>query len=292
MVAAMSSLLPDAPAVDDEPPADLVEAGAYPTEAEGLEHSLVVLAMGRPCWLVPSPTGHRLLVEPEAFTQARAQLGRFDRESVGWPPQPAAERATHATDIVTPLLWALAILAIFQMQGERPGWIAAGALDAQAVFGRGEWWRAGTALFLHADAGHVISNALGGIMIFAAVLQTLGRLAGWLLVAAASVAGNLAVAALHYPAPYRSLGASTSIFAGVGLLTGRALRVITQAGHPQRWRAMFVALGSGLIVLALYGAGGVEIDIGAHVTGFVAGLAFGFAGGTGLHGRARVSQDP
>ena len=273
---AMSSLAPAAHAIDDGPPADLVEAGVYPTGEEGFEHSLVVLAMGRACWLVPSPAGHRLLVEPEAFEHAREQLARFDHESIGWPPPPMVGSPTHATDVIVPLLWAFGILAVFLMQGERPGWITAGALDPAAIFERGEWWRVGTALFLHADAGHVLSNVLGGILIFTAVLQTLGRLGGWLLLAAASLAGNLASAAINYPAPYQSLGASTAIFAGVGLLTGRALRVVARANHPHRWRAMFVALASGVVVLALYGAGGVYVDLGAHVTGFVAGLAFGF----------------
>ena len=272
----MSSLGPATHAIDEETPADLVEAGVYPTGAEGFEHSLVVLAMGRACWLVPSPAGHRLLVEADAFAPVREQLARFDQESIGWPPPPMAEPTTHATDVITPLLWALAVLAIFQLQGERPDWTAAGALDPAAIFERGEWWRVGTALFLHADAGHVISNVLGGILVFTAVLKTLGRTVGWLLLAAASAAGNLAVAAINYPAPYQSLGASTAIFAGVGLLTGRALRVVARAENPHRWRAMFAALASGLVVLALYGAGGVQVDLGAHVAGFVAGLALGF----------------
>lgn len=276
MVVAMPFLVPATHAIDDEPPADLVEAGVYPTSAEGFEHSLVVLAMGRACWLVPSPAGHRLLVEPDAFERAREQLARFDQESIGWPPQPMAESTTHATDVITPLLWAFVILVVFQMQGERPQWTTAGALDAAAIFERGEWWRVGTALFLHADSGHVISNVLSGILVFTAVLKTLGRFGGWLLLAAASLAGNLASAAINYPAPYQSLGASTAIFAGVGLLTGRALRAVARAEHPNRWRAMFVALASGLVVLALYGAGGVQVDLGAHVTGFVAGLALGF----------------
>jgi len=271
--------MPTATAVDDGPPADLVEVGVYPTGAEGFEHGLVVLAMGRPYWLLPSATGHRLLVEPDASEWAREQLARFDRESIGWPPRPIAISPTHASDVITPLIWALVILAIFQIQGERPDWTAAGVLDPQAIFGRGEWWRVGTALFLHADIGHVVSNALGGILVFAAVLKTLGRLMGWLLLSLASLAGNLAIAAIHLHEPYQSLGASTAIFAGVGLLTGRAIRVLAQAGQPHRWRTLFVPLASGLIVLGLYGAGGVQVDVGAHLTGFVCGLALGFAAG-------------
>ena len=269
-----------------EAPADLVEAGMYATSEEGFAHSVVVLVMGRACWLVPLADGHRLLVETDALERAREQLARYDRESVGWPPRPISIPATHATDLVTPLLWAGLTLTVFQLQTEHSAWTSAGALDAAAIFERGEWWRVGTALFLHADAGHVISNTLGGLLIFSAVLQTLGRVRGWLLIALASLAGNFAVAAINYPAPYLSLGASTAIFAAVGLLTGRALRIVARTDHPHRWRTMFVALASGLIVLALYGAGGGRVDLGAHVTGFVAGLALGFV----ATGRERVAS--
>ena len=104
----------------------------------------------------------------------------------------------------------------------------AGALDTQAVFDRGEWWRLGTALFLHADFGHLISNVLSGMFAFAAVLSTIGRRQGWLLLALASATGNLAIAALNYPGPYLSLGASTAIFAALGLLTGRAMHTVAR----------------------------------------------------------------
>jgi membrane associated rhomboid family serine protease len=38
---------------------------------------------------------------------------------------------------------------------------------------------------------------------------------------------------------------------------------------------MFGPGAAGVIVLALYGAGGQRVDIGAHVCGFVAGLVLG-----------------
>ena len=136
-----------------------------------------------------------------------------------------------------------------------------------------------TALFLHADAAHVISNALSGLLVFAAVVSTLGRARGWLLLLVASLLGNVAVAAVNYPSSYSSIGASTGIFAGVGLLTGRAIRVAWRSTHPHRWRAMFAPFAAGATVLALYGAGGQRVDVGAHFTGFLAGLVLGFAAG-------------
>ncbi|MCX6954411.1 MAG: rhomboid family intramembrane serine protease [Verrucomicrobia bacterium] len=278
----MSQLEPATTALDDAMPTDLVEVGVYATGKEAFDHGLVVLALGRPYWLVEAPGGHRLLVEAEVAERVRVQLSRFDRERLRWPPKPLPlGTMTYATDLITPLLWAVAVLAVFSLQGTHPAWAEAGAVDAAAIFDRGEWWRIGTALWLHADGAHVISNALSGLLLFTAVVKTLGRLRGWLLVMAAAGLGNLAVAALAYPGPYRSLGASTAIFAGLGLLTGRMLRVLSRAEHPHRWRAMLVTLGSGVVVLALYGAGGgaAHVDIGAHVAGFLAGLALGFAAG-------------
>lgn len=268
-----------APAVFDSAellPPDLAEAGAYATEREGFEHGLVVLAAGHPYWLVPAEAGHRLLVEPGALADVREQLARFDRERRYWPPRPLLDTARHATDAITPLLWAVAVLAIFSRQTTHPQWVERGALDTQALFDHGEWWRPVTALFLHGDGEHVISNALGGIFVFIAVLKTFGRLRGWLSLAAAAVLGNVASAGLHYLHAYRSVGASTAIFAGIGLLTGRALRVASAATPRQRWAAVLPPLGSGIVMLALYGVGGYNVDLSAHLTGFAAGVVAGF----------------
>ncbi len=267
-------LTPDT--TDDRLPDDLMEVGSYATFAAGSERGLVVLAMGEPYWLVPSEQGHRLFVEPRILDRVRDQVARFERESIGWPPRPIWEGVpTYETGILTPLLWALSLSAFFHAQGEWPAITARGTMDAQAVFEHGEWWRLATALFLHADTGHLLSNAIFGVIVFTAVTSTIGRCRGWLLLAGASLTGNLMIAALIYPAAYRSLGASTAVFAGIGLLTGRAIREMRQTRHPHRWRAMFVPFAAGLTLLGLYGAGGLLTDVGAHVTGFLAGLGFG-----------------
>jgi membrane associated rhomboid family serine protease len=280
----------------DEPPdgvpEGLVVAGVYPSGEAGFEHSLVVLAQGLPCWLVPGDDGHQLLVETQVAGTVREQLACFDRESVGWPPKPLADpEPVRTIALLGPLLWAAGVLDVFWAQGRWPALTEAGELDAAAIFDRGETWRVGTALFLHADAAHVISNVLAGVFVFSAVLSTLGRLRGGLLLALAAVAGNFATAALSYPGPYRSLGASTAIFAGLGLLTGRAIQVVRQTDHPHRWRALFVPFFAGFTVLALHGAGGQNTDVGAHVTGFVTGLAAAYAaamaGGRRNHGRSK-----
>jgi membrane associated rhomboid family serine protease len=278
---------PDVPAglANERDSLDLVAAGVYATPAEGFDHGLVVLAIGESFYLAPADDGYRLLVEPAALAAVREQLACFDRESIGWPPRPVfEERPVRRLELFTPLLWAFLVMAVFWGQGAWPGrWEEAGALDPRAIFDQGEWWRLATALFLHADVGHLVGNVLSGIFVFAAVVSTIGRRRGWLLLALASLAGNLAVAALNYPGPYGSLGASTAVFAGLGLLTGRALRVLQRPDRPHRWRAVFEPLAAGLTLLGLYGAGEMHTDVEAHLMGFAAGLVLGFAAGLARH---------
>lgn len=270
---------PDLPAgtTGNEAPGELAEAGIYPTAAEGFEHGLVALSMGQAYWLVFSASGYRLLVDPPALALVREQLACFDRESTGWPPPPVSDHpASPRTERFTPLVWAMVVVAIYSVQTGSPGvWEEAGALDSQALFDQGEWWRVVTALFLHADLGHVLANAVSGFFVFSAVTSTIGRLRGWLLLALAAAAGNLAVAALNYPGPYRSIGASTVVFAGLGLLTGQAVRALRGGNGQFHWRAVFVPLASGITLLGLFGAGGLHTDVVAHATGFAAGFVLG-----------------
>lgn len=256
----------------------LVEMGVFPTVKETEEHGLVVLALGWPYWVeTRNDRGYRLLVEHPAVNAVRQPLAAYTRERGDWPPPPIADPGIASSFVwLTPVVWSAIVIACFVNQAP---WVEAGLVTPRAMIDHGEWWRAATALFLHGSAGHMISNALSGVLIFTAVTSTFGRGRGWSLVAMAAIGANLAMAFAHYPSDYRSLGASTAIFAGVGLLTGRAIRVIARSLHPQRWRAMAVPLAAGMTVLALHGAGDAKVDLGAHVAGFVAGLGLGFAFG-------------
>lgn len=281
---------PSVSVASDPFPEGSVDAGVYGTHAEGLEHGLVVLAMGAVCWLVETEDGHHLRVVPGALDAVRHQLACFDRESVGWPPVTIRDVASPARRVpLSPLLWVLGVFAAFWAQGRWSGMTEAALLDSGRVFGQGEWWRAFSALWLHGDLDHLISNAGSGLLAFSAVAMTFGTAAGWRWLLLSAVAGNLAAVALHHDDAYRSLGASTAVFAALGLLTGRAFHVQLRAGAARRsWgRAWWGPLATGVVVLGLFGAGGVDIDVLAHATGFGAGLVAGFIAG----GRATRRPD-
>ena len=267
-----------------------MDAAVYATQAAGFTHSLVVLAMGETCWLIPADDGHHLRVEPAALSAIQRQLACFDRESMNWPPVLSVDPAPVAKhSSFSPLFWVFAVFLVFWAQETRPEITHTGLLDAHQVFDHGEWWRIATALWLHADIGHLLSNAGSGFLVFSALVATFGLSRAWTLLAVSSLAGNFAAVAFHYGQDYRSLGASTAIFAGLGLLTGRAVRVMSRSGHPHRWRAILVPLCAGLAVLGLFGAGGVNIDVLAHATGFVSGLTLGFIAARPSRDRARES---
>jgi membrane associated rhomboid family serine protease len=267
----------DEPSDPDQPLENLAEAGLYASAADCSQHGLVVLAIGLPYWLVEDAMGYHLFVEAQHLPAVLKQLAYFDRESIGWPPrQPVELGVLQKLPLFTPLLWALAVVTVFHFQNLWPSVLEnAGAMDHRAI-DQAELWRPFTALFLHADSAHLTSNLLAGFFTFATVLSAFGRLRGWLFLAIASVAGNLIVAMLNQSEQHRSLGASTAVFAGLGLLAGRAVRVAQRTTSPHRWRAIFVPLAAGLTLLGLFGAGEPHTDVGAHGAGFLAGLVLGF----------------
>lgn len=269
------------PTADDATPeGDWVEAGCYAGAREAFEHGLVVLAMGGEYWLRREPDGggFRLLVPAGMEEPAREQLAIYERENAGWPPPPktdAAGRTGWRAALVVALLWAWVTIGAFAAQQRWPRLTEAAAMDARAVFADGEGWRAFTALFLHADLGHLLSNLGGGVFLFATVLAVWGVRRGAALLALAATAANLLVAAIIYPEEYRSLGASTALFAALGLLTGRATRIVASAAASGKGRAMLPPLGAGFTLLMLHGAGEAGVDTPAHAAGFCVGLLVG-----------------
>jgi rhomboid protease GluP len=276
--------MPSTPVPDPVPaeplPGNLVVVGRYATALEGFDHGLVALAVGHPYWLIPAGGRYELLVEAADPDEVRRQLELFDRESAGWPPPAPEAGRPRRLDFAAPLVWALVVMGVYWCQSTWPDRLEdAGALDAQAVVVRHEWWRALTALFLHADTGHLVSNLVSGIFAFAVVLAVFGRWRGGCLILLAAASGNLAMAALNFPGPYRSLGASTAIFAGLGLLSGQAVRASFGGWTQPNWKAVLVPLGAALTLLGLYGVGGLQVDVGAHTMGLLAGLLWGFGAG-------------
>jgi len=238
--------------------------------------SLVLDARYIPCQLQDLAGEWYLLVPPERFTDACHELRSFERENRHWPPPPPSHRPLIENTLAT--LSILLLLATFHnitrldiqaASGFPIDWLASGSADAARILA-GEWWRLVTALTLHSDVAHLLSNLfIGGIFVLL-LCRELGSGLAWTLLLAAGASGNAINAFMHSSA-HISVGASTAVFGAVGLLA--ALSLVRHRLHRQRRWALPVA--AALALLAILGTEGKQTDLGAHLFGFASGLTFG-----------------
>ncbi len=154
-------------------------------------------------------------------------------------------------------------------------WLSAGSIDSGSSLAR-DWWRPVTALTLHLDQQHLMGNVLFGIGIGTLVGRMFGPGIGWLTILLAGSCGN-AIDMLVSPAGHRAVGASTAVFAALGLLAGFGWAQ-TQRSRDRRlfrWAPLF----GGVCLLLLLGAGDGDqhVDVLGHLLGFAAGTVAGWA---------------
>jgi len=221
-----------------------------------------------------------LYVAPHDAAFALAELNAIDREERDARRAAAADAAIarpqlskHAT--LGAVVVALLLLAFFAVTGSRADgalWFSAGASDAERVL-HGEWWRTVTALTLHADTAHVVSNVGIGTLVIAAVMRSEGVGFGAALVLASGTAGNFINAWAHQ-ALHRSVGFSTAVFGAIGILGGLAF--VDARRHLKPRRPAWTALAGTLALLALLGMSEKgSVDVLAHVFGAGTGLGLG-----------------
>jgi membrane associated rhomboid family serine protease len=212
------------------------------------------------------------------YGRAISELRQYETENRGWPPPAPSSPPPKNNHFAT--IWVLLALGVFHdltlsdivLMGHNPvNWLELGNAQAGKIQA-GEWWRACTALTLHSGWLHLMGNLLIGGVFVIRLCRDLGTGLGWSLLLASGFLGNLVNAWLQAP-DHRSVGASTAIFGAVGLLAAISLvRFRHNLRRQKRW-ALPVAAALGL--LAMLGAGGEQTDLGAHLFGFLSGLALG-----------------
>lgn len=242
--------------------------------------TLALEARQIPCRVEADGAGWRLLVPPERFARALDELRQLEAENRNWPP--LLPPSSPQSDNLLITLSVLFLLGIFHnltrlhldLFGLSAGdWIGRGNADAGAILA-GEWWRAVTALTLHADELHLLGNLLIGGVFMLLLCRALGSGLAWSLILAAGIFGNLLNAWLQAPT-HRSVGASTAVFGAVGLLAAVNL-LHDRRRLRRRW---YLPLAAALALLALLGSGGENTDLGAHLFGFAVGIALGLPTG-------------
>ncbi len=244
------------------------------TDARANELALVLTARNVPFQRQPGLRGWELWVPVADAPAAAAELTLYAHENarqIGARPleEVGAGKAGVAWYVATLLA---AFLALHNDLFGRD-WLEAGRLEAGRLLD-GEWWRAITALTLHLELDHLGGNLAFGAFFGYFVGRYLGHGVGWLAVLLAAATGNVLNALLQSPL-HRSIGASTAVFAALGLLAAYTWRRGFLRDTP--WRSRIAPIVAALGLLAFTGTAGENTDLGAHLFGFVGGVGFGFA---------------
>lgn len=164
---------------------------------------------------------------------------------------------------------------IFQMFGIKISSLNLIEKGALSVIGikNGEWYRVVTALTLHSDFLHILSNAFFGGLITYFVLKRVGRGIGWFLILLSGIAGNTISVFIHSES-YVSIGSSTACFGSLGILTIERI-LYSDKTILKIKNSIFLPFASSLAFLGLFGAS-PDSDIFAHLFGYISGLLIGF----------------
>jgi membrane associated rhomboid family serine protease len=231
-------------------------------EARGIDHE--ILQSGE-IWSLSVPATRRLMAYEEInrYSSERSLPRRIPEPVI--PPHPGAAIGIFFYILI---LLAVAFSAGAQLFGA--DWLALGSLDASA---RGEWWRSVTALTLHLDQEHLLGNVLFGVVAGIATSRLLGPGVAWASILATAAMANY-TEALITPITHRAVGASTAVFAALGMLSGMAWR--QRLTLRERLWYRWAPLIAGICLLTLLGAGSAHVDVLGHALGFLFGLAVGW----------------
>jgi len=240
---------------------------------EDLAHDweLVLLSQGLSPQLRNSPEGIVLTVPRQQAERALAGLAAYDKENSRKVHR--ADTTTNGVDVIGGILAGSLLFGFFAatVLCNAAAWLERGSANAAGIVD-GEFWRAITALTLHGDIAHALSNGFAMGVFLGALSSQLGTGLAAALTLASGALGNLANAYLQ-GTPHNAVGASTSVFGAVGMLGSLALMRRRRATESSR-RA-WVSIAASLALLGMLGSSGTRVDVAAHLLGFLAGGLLG-----------------
>ncbi len=240
---------------------------------EARDYELLFLAREIPFSRKTDPSQHTLVI-PNAFsTKAKREMELFHKENRRWPSNYALgmQKTPHFPFIHEIVLLCLAAFHWISTRPNAPhSWIEKGRSSAEDILS-GQWTRSVTALTLHGDYTHLLSNLAALWLFVSGVSQYVGSGMAWFLVLLSGALGNI-LSAWFFGIDHFSIGASTSVFGAVGILGG--MRAISRFFEGATWKRSILPIAAALALLAMLGAN-PETDVMAHLFGFLAGLVVG-----------------
>ena len=237
------------------------------------DRALVLASVKIPYQLVDDGMSCVLVVPAENSPRAVEELQLYEDENPPVRPKPR-KRIVYQDALPGVIGYVFVVCAVAWLAGYSffgSNWFVAGRVDGTLIRD-GEWWRTITALTLHSGVRHLLGNLVFGVFFGIFAGRLLGSGVAWLAVLLAAALGNTANTLL-LDSTHRSIGASTAVFATLGILAGYVWR--GQLMAQDRWSTRYGPIIGGLALLMFTGTGDENTDIGAHLLGFVCGFAPG-----------------
>ncbi|HBT97289.1 MAG TPA: hypothetical protein DEB25_06510 [Desulfobulbaceae bacterium] len=215
--------------------------------------------------------GWHIVAAAPDVAAAEEEISACLKESESLPPE---------TDTFTPTFRAMhlavsgGLCLVYAISGpwrDHSPLFAAASAQTRAICD-GQFFRAVTALCLHSDNVHLISNAGIALPLLYFYFHTLGNGLGLFALVTSATTANLLNAFLHGDS-HDSVGFSTALFAAIGILSSFQF----QRHHVYGRFGWWMPLMAGCSLLAMLGSEGKQTDFGAHIGGLLTGLAMGYA---------------
>ena len=219
----------------------------------------------------------RIIVAETNRALAMRQINEYEQECSYWPPKFDLDYIGPSGINIPSFYVAIFLVCFFLVTGPYDAnviWFQQGQGDTEKMLS-GEFWRAATALTLHSDFSHIFGNALCCIFLCGAVCQSLGNGVGWLLILLSGVSANTINSLIHQPL-YRYVGASTAIFAALGILGMLQSIRLYRNSNVYTYR-FYLPLISVFAILSVLGTG-PKADILGHFMGVICGVFCGVMG--------------
>ncbi|TWU40901.1 Rhomboid family protein [Novipirellula artificiosorum] len=242
-----------------------------------MESRLVLDSAGIPARTFHQDGHWQIAVRAEDYDRVVAELQAYRQEEMADRSPSLGRIPLFSGSLLGLLGYSLGIVSVFilaDVSAYGIDWSAVGEMRAGDVVA-GQWWRTLTALTLHVDGVHLGSNLVFGCVFGLLAGRILGGGVAWLTIVVAGALGNL-INAFVRDADHVSIGASTAVFAALGIMVAHALRprTLLREKAMKRWSPLV----GGVLMLAMLGTGGERTDVMAHVSGFVAGVMIGWIG--------------
>jgi len=240
---------------------------------QAMDWSLVLISQGIECRIDPEGQDHgwQLAVAQEDLSRSIQALRLYHRENKQhiWSQ---VEPWTGLTFDWRATAWFVLVALLYVLGQTKYAFLKPAGLMISANVSSGEWWRLFTAVMLHADPPHLLSNITIGTIFLGFAMGIFGPDVALAASFLAGVLGNVGGYIFYNSATHRGLGASGMVMGSLGLIAvhsfwrGHRTLTLRQAGLRG-----FVA---GCFLLILLGTN-QGTDVLAHAGGFVAGAVLG-----------------